>query len=93
MSSISSPLSYLARLSSSPRTSYAAAISRNMASASSLFSTFLSGCHCRASFLYARLISDIDAVFETSKILYQSFRLLIFRDFSALINASRMLIS
>uniref|UniRef100_A0A0V0HF00 Putative ovule protein n=1 Tax=Solanum chacoense TaxID=4108 RepID=A0A0V0HF00_SOLCH len=74
MSSMSSPWSYRVRFSSSPRTSYAAAISRNLSSASSLLSTFLSGCHCRASFLYAFLISDTDDVFDTPNILYQSFR-------------------
>ena len=74
-------------------TSYASATSLNLASASSRLSTFLSGCHCSASFLYARLISAIDEVLETPRTLYQSFRLLNFRECSALINTSLIFIS
>lgn len=65
----------------------------NLFSPSSPLSTFLSGCHCRASILYAFLIYDTDDVFDTPNILYQSFRWLNFNDLSALISTSRIFLS
>mmetsp|Transcript_37129 Transcript_37129/g.94174 ORF Transcript_37129/g.94174 Transcript_37129/m.94174 type:complete len:255 (-) Transcript_37129:196-960(-) len=69
LSASSPPWSYTCRFSASDSTVYASAIDLNLASASSLLSGFLSGCHLRLSLRKAFLISRSFAVRLTPRIL------------------------